>query len=190
SQAREYAQKAIDTIDDIDDGNAQKIEANIYAILGNIEFTLKNYQEALDNYQRSLDESEGINFIQRCITVKNDIANVYIEMDHLDKAKETLLSILQDAKDNYKSAVPQVLMRLARVELEELNYLKVKRYLREVISISKKEGWKRDMAEAREGLAQLYKVTGKPKRTMKELKLAYEIYQELGLSEKAKALEI
>ena len=189
SQAKEYAQKAMSVLDNINDGNAKKVKANIYAILGNIEFTLKNYNEAFDNYQKSLEESNDINFIQRAITVKNDIANVHIEMGDLEKAKEILLSILQDAKDKYKSSVPQVYMRLARIEFEQLNYLKVKKYLRKSISISTKEGWKRDIAEAREGLAKLYKVIGKSKKAQKELKLAYDIYSELDLLEKAQAVK-
>jgi tetratricopeptide (TPR) repeat protein len=189
SQAKEYAQEAMSVLDNINDGNTKKVKANIYAILGNIEFTLKNYNEALDNYQKSLEESNDINFIQRTITVKNDIANVHIEMGDLEKAKEILLSILQDAKDNYKSSVPQVYMRLARIEFEQLNYFKVKKYLRKSISISEKEGWKRDIAEAREGLSKLYKVIGKPKMAEKELKLAYDIYNELGLLEKAKSVK-
>ena len=110
-------------------------------------------------------------------------------MGDLEKAKEILLSILQDAKDKYKSSVPQVYMRLARIEFEQLNYLKVKKYLRKSISISTKEGWKRDIAEAREGLAKLYKVIGKSKKAQKELKLAYDIYSELDLLEKAQAVK-
>ena len=190
SQAKEFGQKAIDIVDDLNDEQAIKVRANIYAILGNIEFTLHNYKSALDKYEKGLDDANKINFIPRILTIKNDIANVYIEINDLEQAKETLLSIQQDAETTYRSAVPQVLMRLAKIEFGELNYDKVKEYLEKSISISEKEGWKRDIAEAREGLARLYKVTEKTTKAQKEIQLAYEIYIELGLLEKAKALKL
>jgi tetratricopeptide (TPR) repeat protein len=168
---------------------AEKTKANIYAVLGNIYFDSKDYDDAIENYKKALKKSEDIGFQPREITVKNDLANVYIEQNKLEQAKELLLSIRKNAKENYKHAVPQIILRLARIEYEQNNYDQSKEYIKEAIDMSEDMGWKRSTAEAREALARIYEKEKKDRSKSSELKKAYKLYKELGLKKKAKKIE-
>lgn len=186
ADARKYAKKGLDIIKYMRGFKAEKSKANIYAVLGNIYFTTKDYKDALKNYRKALKKSKDIGFKQREITVRNDIANVYIEKDDLSKAKNLLLNIKQDAESEHPIAVPQVFLRLARVEYMENSIDRAKAYIEQAIDYAKKMGWRRDIAEAREAMAEIYKKEGREKNRVSELKKAREIYKEIGLKEKAK----
>jgi tetratricopeptide (TPR) repeat protein len=189
SEARNLAKKGLSIVKYMRGFKAEKTKANIYAVLGNIYFDSKDYDDAIENYKKALKKSEDIGFQPREITVKNDLANVYIEQNKLDQAKELLLSIRKNAKENYKHAVPQIILRLARIEYEQNNYDQSKEYIKEAIDMSEDMGWKRSTAEAREALARIYEKEKKDRSKSSELKKAYKLYKELGLKKKAKKIE-
>lgn len=188
ADARTYAKKGLGIIKYKKGFKAEKSKANFYAVLGNIYFTTKDYKDALKNYKKALDKAEDIGFKEREITVTNDIANVYIEKEELDKAKNLLLSIKEEAENEHPIAVPQVFLRLARVEYLENRGDRAKAYIEQAIDFAKKMGWRRDVAEAREAMARIYKKEGREKNRVAELKKAREIYKEIGLKEKAKKI--
>jgi tetratricopeptide (TPR) repeat protein len=189
SEARNLAKKGLSIVKYMRGFKAEKTKANIYAVLGNIYFDSKDYDDAIENYKKALKKSEDIGFQPREITVKNDLANVYIEQNKLEQAKELLLSIRKNAKENYKHAVPQIILRLARIEYEQNNYDQSKEYIKEAIDMSEDMGWKRSTAEAREALARIYEKEKKDRSKSSELKKAYKLYKELGLKKKAKKIE-
>jgi tetratricopeptide (TPR) repeat protein len=189
SEARKTAKKGLSIVKYMRGFKAEKTKANIYATLGNIYFTTKDYDEALENYKKALKKSEDIEYKPREISVKNDMANVYIEQDKLNKAKDLLLSIKKDAENSYKHAIPSILLRLARIEYLEANVDRSKEYIEESISFSNKMGWKNDMAEAKEALARIYAKEGKKRNKKSELKKAYKIYKKIGLKKKAEKIQ-
>lgn len=168
---------------------AKKIKANIYATYGNIYFNEKKYTKALEEYEKGLEISKEIGYRQREITVKNDIANVYLEQEKLDRAKNLLLSIKTEAKKDCQLALPQVLLRLARIEYLESNDNRAIAYTEEALKFAEKKDWKRQIAEAKEALAFIYKRQGKEKKRRTQLKQAQKIYKELGLLKKVQAMK-
>jgi tetratricopeptide (TPR) repeat protein len=162
----------------------EKVKSNIYAILGNIYFTTKDYQDSLENYKKALKLAEEIGYERRIMTVKNDMANVYIETGEVDKARDLLLSLKKKAQKENEFAMPQILLRLARVEFIENNLEKAKEYIEESINLSKQKGWKRDIAEGREALARIYKEQNKELQKNIQLSKAKKAYKDIGLDKK------
>jgi tetratricopeptide (TPR) repeat protein len=185
AESRNYAKKALGIVKYMKGFKAEKTKANIYASLGNIYFTSKDYKDALKNYRKALKKAEDIGFVQRELTLKNDIANVYIEKEELDKAKDLLLRVKKKATKENPMVVPQVLLRLARVEYLQDNDDRSRAYIEQAIDYSKKMGWKRDIAEAREAMARIYKKEERKGNRKSELKKAQKIYKEIGLEKKA-----
>ena len=183
-KALELSKKALSVIKYKKGKDAQKIKANIYAILGNIYFTKKNYKKALIKYKKGLKKSKESNFKVREITLIGDIANVYIAQNKLKKAKNLLLTIKDDAKKYYEYAVPQIILRLGRIEYLQSNNKRAKAHVLEAIQIAKDNKWKRDVAEATEALGRIYLKEGNQKRANLELDKANNIFQELGLSKR------
>lgn len=186
AEARKNAKKGLGIVKYMRGFKAEKTKANIYAALGNIYFSDKNYEDALENYKKALKKSEDIGFKKREITVKNDIANIYIEKEQLAKAKNILLSIKAEAEKEHPLAVPQVLLRLARIEYLQNEDERSSAYIEQAIDFSRKKGWKRDVAEAREAFARLYKRQGRRINSKSELKRSQKIYKNIGLKKKAK----
>jgi tetratricopeptide (TPR) repeat protein len=186
--ARKYAKKALSIVKYMKGFKADKNKANIYALLGNICFTNKKYKEALEYYNKGLTKAEKIQFDKRVITIKNDIANLYIETDKTNKAKILLKELKRKSKKIYKLAYPQVLIRLAKLEYETKSYEKAKKYLYEALDFVKQNDWKRDIAEVREELAFVYKEEGKLVKSKIQLMIAFKIYKEIGLKKKAKRI--
>jgi tetratricopeptide (TPR) repeat protein len=115
-KARIYAKKALSIVKYMKGFKADRSKSNIYAVLGNIYFTTKDYKDALKNYQKALKKAEKIGFEERVLTLKGDIANVYIETGKLKKARDILLSIEEKGEEVHEKAIPQIYLRLARIE--------------------------------------------------------------------------
>jgi tetratricopeptide (TPR) repeat protein len=113
------------------------------------------------------------------------MANVYIETGEVDKARDLLLSLKRKAQKENEFAIPQILLRLARVEFIENNLEKAKEYIEESINLSKQKGWKRDIAEGREALARIYKEQNKELQKNIQLSKARKNYKDIGLDKKA-----
>jgi tetratricopeptide (TPR) repeat protein len=185
NQARKYAKRALSITKNMKGFKVEKVKSNIYAILGNIYFTTKDYQDSLENYKKALKLAEKIGYERRIMTVKNDMANVYIETGEVDKARDLLLSLKKKAQKENEFAMPQILLRLARVEFIENNLEKAKEYIEESINLSKQKGWKRDIAEGREALARIYKEQNKELQKNIQLSKARKNYKDIGLDKKA-----
>jgi tetratricopeptide (TPR) repeat protein len=185
-KARSYAKKALSTVKYMKGFKSDRAKANIYAVLGNIYFTTKEYSDALEDYKKALEIAKKIDYEERVVTLEGDIANVYIETDNLEKAEEILLSIKQKAQEVHEKAVPQIYLRLARIEYERGNLEKSESLIEEAIIIAEKKSWKRDLAEAREALAKVYEKQGKKDRAKGEKVKAMNIFQEIGLEGRGK----
>jgi tetratricopeptide (TPR) repeat protein len=180
-KALELSKIALSVIKYKKGNDAQEIKANIYAALGNIYFTKKNYKKALFNYKKGLGKARESNFKVREITLIGDIANVYIAQNKLKRAKNLLLRTKSDAKKYYKYAVPQILLRLGRIEYLQSDNRRAKAHVLEAIQFAENNGWKRDVAEAIEALARIYLKEGDEKKAKLELEKANKIFKELGL---------
>jgi tetratricopeptide (TPR) repeat protein len=189
TNSKKYLRKAQALIKSKKGFKVKKITANIYATYGNIYFRDKKYKKALEEYEKSLEMSKEIGYRQREITLKNDIANVYLEQKKFDKARNLLLLIKTEAKEDYQLALPQVLLRLARIEYLESNDSRAIAYTQEALKFAEKKDWKRQIAEAKEALAFIYKRQGKEKKRRSQLKQAQKIYKELGLLKKVQAMK-
>jgi tetratricopeptide (TPR) repeat protein len=113
------------------------------------------------------------------------MANVYIEMEEIDKAKDLLLSLKKKTEKEHEFVMPQILLRLARVEFVKNNLEKAIEYIEESMKLSKEKGWKRDIAEAREALARIYKEQNKGLQRNIQLSKARRAYKDIGLDKKA-----
>jgi tetratricopeptide (TPR) repeat protein len=187
-KARSYAKKALSIVKYRKGFKADRAKANIYAVLGNIYFTTKEYDDALEVYTKALETAKKIDYEERVITLQGDIANVYIETDKLEKAEEILLSMKQKAQEVHEKAVPQIYLRLARIEYERGNLDESESLVEKAIRIAEKKSWKRDLAEAREALARVYKKDGKESNAKEEFEKANKIFKEIGLESKIKEL--
>jgi tetratricopeptide (TPR) repeat protein len=185
TRARKYAKKALSIVKHMRGFKAEKIKSNIYAVLGNIYFTTEDYKDALENYKKALKKAEKIEYEKRIMTVKDDMANVYIEMEEIDKAKDLLLSLKKKTEKEHEFVMPQILLRLARVEFVKNNLEKAIEYIEESMKLSKEKGWKRDIAEAREALARIYKEQNKGLQRNIQLSKARRAYKDIGLDKKA-----
>jgi tetratricopeptide (TPR) repeat protein len=185
TKARKYAKKALSIVKHMRGFKAEKIKSNIYAVLGNIYFTTEDYKDALENYKKALKKAEKIEYEKRIMTVKDDMANVYIEMEEIDKAKDLLLSLKKKTEKEHEFVMPQILLRLARVEFVKNNLEKATEYIEESMKLSKEKGWKRDIAEAREALARIYKKQNKGLQRNIQLSKARRAYKDIGLDNKA-----
>ena len=180
-KALELSKKSLSVVKYKKGNDAQEIKSNIYAALGNIFFTKKDYKKALLNYKKGLKNSKESNFKVREITLIGDIANVYIAQNKLKRAENLLLRIKSDAKRYYKYAVPQILLRLGRIEYLRFNNQRAKAHVLEAIQFAKDKKWKRDVAEATELLGRIYLKGGDEKRAKLQLEKANKIFKELGL---------
>lgn len=187
-KARSYAKKALSIVKYIKGFKADRAKANIYAVLGNIYFTTKEYGDALENYKKALETAKKIDYEERVVTLQGDIANVYIETGKLEKAEDILLSTKQKAQEVHEKAVPQIYLRLARIEYEKENLGESKELIERAIDISEKKGWKRDLAESREALARVYEKDGKERNAKEEYGKASRLFKEIGLERKIKEL--
>jgi tetratricopeptide (TPR) repeat protein len=160
---------------------AEEIKANIYSLMGNINFADKKYAKALGNYKKALRKARKINFIEREITVKSDIANVYLVEKKLKKATDLLLSIKNDAMKYYKYSVPSLFLRLARIEYMQSNFSLAKKYSKKALISAKEQDLQSEIAQAIEGLGRIYLKEGDNKRAELELEKANKIFKELGL---------
>jgi len=183
-KARIYAKKALSIVKYMKGFKADRSKSNIYAVLGNIFFTTKDYKDALKNYQKALKKAKKIGFEERVFTLKGDIANVYIETGKLKKARDILLSIEEKAEEVHEKAIPQIYLRLARIEYERENLAETKGLIEKAIAVSEKKGWKRDLAEAREALARVYEKEGKESKAKEAYEKAKRIFKEIGLESK------
>ena len=183
-KARSYAKKALSIIKYVKGFKGSKNRANIYAVLGNIYFTTKEYEEALEYYEKALKEAEDIDYDERVITVKGDIANLYIETDRLDEAEEILISIKEKASEIHAKAVPQIFLRLARIEYQRDRLDEARELIGKAIKVSERKEWKRDLAEAREALARVYEKEGKYEEAKKEYSVSKKLFKEIGLDSK------
>jgi tetratricopeptide (TPR) repeat protein len=189
TKARKYAKKALSIVKHMKGFKAEKIKSNVYAVLGNIYFTTKDYKDALKNYKKALKKAEKIEYERRIMTVKDDMANVYIETEETDKAKDLLLSLKKKAKKGNEFAMPQILLRLARVEFIKNDLEKAKEYIEESMNLSKQRGWKRDIAEAREALASIYKEQNKGLQKNIQLSKARRAYKDIGLDKRSEKIK-
>ncbi len=185
TRSRKYAKKALSIVKHMKDFKAEKIKSNIYAVLGNIYFTTKDYKEALENYKKALKKAEKIEYEKRIMTVKDDMANVYIETGEIDKAKNLLLSLKKKAEKEDDFTMPQILLRLARVEFINENLEQSKEYVEESIKLSKKRGWKRDIAEGKEALSRIYEKQNKQLQRKIQLSKAKKGYRDIGLEKRS-----
>ena len=161
--------------------DAQKIKANIYSLMGGINFTNKKYTEALENYKKALRKAKEVDFIEREITVKSDIANVYLVQHSFKKARNLLLSIKNDAQKYYQYSLPSLLLRLARIEFMQSNFSLAKKYTQQALDNAKRQELKSDMAQAIEGLGWIYLKQGDKEKANNKLEEANKIFEELGL---------
>jgi tetratricopeptide (TPR) repeat protein len=187
--ARKYAKKALAIVKYMKGFKAKRTKADIYAALGNIYFTASKYEDALENYKKALKKSQDIDFQRRIISVKSDIANVYIETDKLDEAKNLLLLIKKQAEKEYEIGIPRILLRLARIEHIQNNNDRAQAYAQEALSYASSKGWKRFVADAREGLAYIYHKAGKGGKKKAEVKKASKIYRDIGLEKRAEKVK-
>jgi tetratricopeptide (TPR) repeat protein len=161
--------------------DAQKIKVNIYALIGNINFSDRNYKKALENYKKGLKKAMEVDFKEREITIKSDIANVYLVQQRFKKARNLLLSIKNDAQKYYKYSVPSLLLRLARIEFLQSNFSLAKKYTQEALDNAKKQELKSEMAQAIEGLGWIYLKQGNEEKANTKLEEANKIFKDLDL---------
>lgn len=148
--ALELANRAVALLDGKKGKEYYQVKANCYAVLGNVLYILKKYEESLLNYKRSLDFAKKSHFYQRVITVSADISNVYITQRKYNEALKTLTKYTNLSKEKYRIALPQIHLRKAKIYFQLKDIDNAKESVNKAISISKREGWVRDLGEAYE----------------------------------------
>jgi tetratricopeptide (TPR) repeat protein len=150
--ALKYALKAWEYIGPKRGGKFAEIKVNTLAVLGNIHFEQADLEEALRRYERALRISEKYKIKKRIITVSGDIANVYIMLKEEEKALRILEKVLPLAEELYQVALPQIHMRIGKLNMAKRNYEKAKGSFRVALDISETMGLSRDIGESYENL--------------------------------------
>jgi tetratricopeptide (TPR) repeat protein len=172
--AEDYIRQAKGLVDQVETRNVYEVKATIYAVLGNIEFVKKNNEKALDHYKTALDLAKRANYTARIVTVTGDIANVHIANRDFSEAEKQILSVLQEAESQYRMAVPQLHMRLAKLRIHEGDNTSAVKSLKEALKVAEKEGWERDKAE-------IYETWADAVKNRKDfLKKSQKIFDKLG----------
>lgn len=132
--------------------DAQKILASAYAAKGNILGDNGKWKEALRWYRRGLRLAEQY-FPERTVTIRGDIANVYIwHMKKYSAAWRILERMLIDAARFYRHALPAAFQRFGYLYFHKKRYDAAEAYfkLAELAArgIPGKGVWKRELADA------------------------------------------
>jgi diguanylate cyclase (GGDEF)-like protein len=115
----------------------KSIAASIYMAVGLSEYTEGNYRIALMHYHKSYELHQLSNSSEGMSDVLNAFANVYLDFNDTEKAKEYYIEALAiDRKQNNKFAESIVLYNLAQVYEINDQYKKAKHTLDEALTIS------------------------------------------------------
>ena len=149
---------------------------------------MKENRKALKFHKQGLKIAQKIHFSERTITILGDIGNIYLNLKQPNKAQKALEQALAEADRSYRHAVPALNIRLGRLNFETKNYNQAEKFCQKALTIAKKEGWKREQAEAYEGLGYIYQATGKSKKATQTFNQAAKIFKELEMGKRSKEM--
>jgi len=131
-----------------------------------------------------LKHARKISFESRIVTVKNDIANVCIVQGQNGKAIKEINSVKAYANKSYRIAVPQILIRLAKIYISQKDLTKADKILDNALKIAKNEKWQRDVAEAYIVKSEIAKINKDQQKVAKYEKLAHAIISKLKIGDR------
>lgn len=177
-----------------EDEEFQKVAASAWAAIGNAEFDSGQIKKSLKAYEKGLELAHKSNYIERVSTILGDIGYVHIARGHFGKAEMTLLEAEKIGREKYRHELPAALLRLGYVYFDSRNpkrdLAKAKDYFEESLAVAKKEGWRREQADAYFALGKVHQEEGDKRKARNHFNKAISIYKEIkmpGLAKQVKA---
>ncbi len=182
------------TKEQLEEKEFQKVGASVWATVGNVKFGSGAIEEAFKAYKKGLKLAEESGYKERAVTILGDLGSVYLSQGKFNLAERSFLKAAGAARMYYRHALPAVLLRLGYVFLSskspKRNLSRARSYFKKSLQIAKKEGWKREQADAYLALSKLTLEEGDLKKARDSLNKAISIYQFIKMPKLAKKAEV
>lgn len=194
-EATKLAEAALEITEErLGEKEFQKVGASVWATVGNVKFGSGAIQEASQAYKKGLKLAKASGYKERAVTILGDLGSVYLSQGKFNLAEKSFLKAARSAKTYYRHALPAVLLRLGYIFLSskspKRNLSRARSYFKKSIQIAKKEGWKREQADAYLALSKLTLEEGDLKKARDSLDKAISIYQFVKMPKLAKKAEV